>query len=213
MNKLFILGFLILFSCNSHSSRQMKANNDSKKNVSISSKTISNTPPREDILYESINKDALVIGDSTRKIISYVAIKFEPHILFSDFPSDSLLTKPDSVNFMSNPLGKRFKTKIKETVEKEGVNFGGHYCFVYWGCGAPCQQSVVIDLLTGKIYYGPSAGLGYEFRKNSRMLIINPPNHYGTDIFHPQPDFYLDCPYCKPEINIWIESKNQFEKR
>jgi hypothetical protein len=217
MNKLYILVLLILLSCNSNSTKRKDKTKDSTDLVSIKN-VIQNTSafgtPGRDILYVSMNKDAIVFGDSSNKKINYVAIKFETYIRFSDFHCDSLHRgQLDSINFESNPVGKMFKTRIRETVRKEEVNFGGHYCFVYWGCGSPCQASVVVDLVTGMIYDGPSASLEYEFQKNSRMLVVNPTKHDGTDDFHPKPDFYLDCPYCKPQIYIWIEDRKIFEKR
>jgi hypothetical protein len=45
------------------------------------------------------------------------------------------------------------------------------------------------------------------------MLIVNPTNHLENDPYHPKPEYYLDCPYCKPEIYIWNDFKKIFEKR
>lgn len=84
------------------------------------------------------------------------------------------------------------------------MNFGGHYCFVEWGCGSPCQTSALVDLKTGVVYDGVDAALGYEFRKDSRMLIVNPPDSTG---------FYLNCPYCEPLIYVWNEKSKKFEQR
>jgi hypothetical protein len=161
-----------------------------------------------------MNNDALVFGDSANKEISYVAIKYEPHINFLDFKVDSVFKgERHSLDFSSNPPSKMFITRIRETYKSGKANFAGHYYLTDWGCGSPCQMCVIVDLVSGRIYDGPGAALGYEFQKDSRMLVVNPTNHTGTDVFHPKPDYYLDCPYCKPEIYIWDDKKHEFEKR
>ncbi|MGN6215112.1 hypothetical protein [Parafilimonas sp.] len=84
------------------------------------------------------------------------------------------------------------------------MNFGGHYCFVWWGCGSPCKASAIIDLENGKVYDGPASALGYDFKKNSTMIMINPADSTG---------FYNDCAYCHPEIWLWNEKQKKFEQR
>jgi len=84
----------------------------------------------------------------------------------------------------SNRLGEMFKTVITHTYYSKddmrqwhgttGLNFGGHYCFAYWGCGSPCQMAVIVDLKTGIIYDAPAGSFGYEFRANSRLVVVNP---------------------------------------
>jgi len=80
------------------------------------------------------------------------------------------------------------------------LNFGGHYCFVWWGCGSPCKASAIIDLENGKVYDGPASALGYDFKKNSTMIMINPADSTG---------FYNDCAYCHPEIWLWNEKQKK----
>jgi hypothetical protein len=131
-------------------------------------------------------------------------IKFEPHISFSDFEVDveNANTKPD---LNSHELGQKFRSAIKEEYENDESLFAGHYSFAYWGCGSPCQMSVIIDKRNGKIYDSPTASVGYKFQKNSRMLIVNPPDSLGY--------YHKDCAYCKPEIYILNETTKKFEKQ
>lgn len=212
-----LLCLVLLLACESKPQKQPDSSSDTKKNDSIKSQSapsIKRSQNEWDTLYTSMNNDAIVFGDSITGEISYVAIKFEPRVRFSDFSTDTLhqqQVKP--LNFNSNRGSKRFKTVIRNAYKKEVVNFAGHYCFIEWGCGSPCQQSVLVDVMTGKIYDGPSAGLGYEFQNNSRMLIVNPVSSQETDVFHPKPNYFLDCPYCKPEIHIWNEILKKFEQR
>ena len=44
-----------------------------------------------------------------------------------------------------------------------------------------------------------------NLKKNSRMLIINPPEETNY--------FYNNCSYCKPEIYILNEITKKFEKK
>lgn len=129
-------------------------------------------------------------------------IKFKPGISFSNFKVtvEKVKVKPD---LKSHQLGRKFRTVIKTECENIESLFAGHYTLATWGCGSPCQMSVLIDRRTGKIYDAPTASVGYKFQKDSRMLIVNPPDSLG---------YYIkDCPYCKPEIYILNEKTKKFE--
>ena len=128
-------------------------------------------------------------------------IKFEPSISFSDFKVkvEKANAKP---NLKSHELGRKFRTVIRKECENSESLFAGHYTFVSWGCGSPCQMSLLIDRRTGNIYDAPTAALGYKFQKDSRMLIVNPPDSSG---------YYEKCSYCKPEIYILNEKTKKFE--
>jgi hypothetical protein len=106
------------------------------------------------------------------------------------------------LDFKSNPSAKMFKTIISNEYEK-GANFAGHYSFVLWGCGSPCQSSLLVDHKTGKIYDGVSASLGYSFRKSSQLIITNPKNEDGS---------LAACGGCKERRWLWNEDKKVFEE-
>ena len=80
---------------------------------------------------------------------------------------------PVKVDLNSHKEGRLYRTRILEGVEK-GVNFAGHYRIVLWGCGSNCQQFAIIDLQTGKICAMEGSGMGIVFRKDSRMIVVNP---------------------------------------
>ncbi len=84
------------------------------------------------------------------------------------------------------------------------MNFGGHYVFVEWGCGSPCKSSALVDVNTGIVYDGVPGSYGYDFNKNSRMIIVNPPDSDG---------FYLNCAGCEPEVYTWNEANKKFIQR
>lgn len=83
------------------------------------------------------------------------------------------------------------------------MNFAGHYNLARWGCGTCSINGTITDLKTGKVNDLSPAMLDYEFQKDSRLLVINPPDSSG---------FYDYCSYCEPELWVWNENKKKFEK-
>ncbi len=71
--------------------------------------------------------------------------------------------------------------------EREGVNFGGHYVLVQWGCGSSCMQAALIDGRDGSVLRLPrlpddtNGGFSIQirdmqdldFRWNSRLLVMH----------------------------------------
>ncbi len=172
--------------------------------------------PESIILLEGEN--FMVWGDDT---ISYESIhqaevKFEPYISFRDFEVQKMFKgKKAPLQLKKGDEYWSYRTRIRNAY-KEPVNFAGHYCFVSWGCGSPCQASAIIDTKTGKVYAGPSAALGYEYLHNSRMVIVNPPlrkdvenSFYGSKAGY----YRVACAYCHPYIYIWNEKLKKFEER
>jgi len=193
---------IILFVACKHKSHQASASiSVHKKKIDVDD-TCSNT----DTLYKTDH--ILLIGcksEPTEYAISYVSLKFKPYIYFSDFEVGVTNRQVKAqIKRSSNPLAQEYRTRISEAYIHDGINFGGHYCFAYWGCGSDCQASALVDLNTGVVYTGPDADGGYEFKKNTRMLIVNPPHYNG---------FYHDLPYDEPQIFIWNEKHKKFVQR
>jgi hypothetical protein len=71
----------------------------------------------------------------------------------------------------------RYEEGVRDRI-LEGANgamsFAGECVVVEWGCGTGCQSGVVINLRDGSIHDLPVAEQGYEYRKDSRLLIVNP---------------------------------------
>jgi hypothetical protein len=111
---------------------------------------------------------------------------------FNDFTVSIDSGKHSPINWKSNPSTRRFRTSIKDGV-KRGVNFAGHYCIVEWGCGTQCQSWIIVDLLTGNIYDGISTCRGQDYRSDSRLIILDPPdgkNGEYSDNFCMEPVVY-----------------------
>jgi len=196
-----LFAIIFLFACR-HKPREAAASISAHKKKIDVDDSCSNT----DTLYKTDH--ILLIGcksEPTEYAISYVCLKFKPYIYFNDFKvwvANAPIKAP--IKRAGNPLAKEYRTTIKETYNHEGINFGGHYCFAHWGCGSDCKMSALVDVNTGIVYTGPESEEGYKFKKNSRMMIVNPPDSTG---------FYLDRIYGEPRIFIWNEKRKKFIQR
>ena len=198
-NLVYILALFILsLSCS-----------DKKKDIEIlSKKPKQSKEAKQEKVIESVyqTESFIVWGDSTideTKIYSS-SQKFEPFIYFDDFNVPVEKNKKAKLNLKSNKQGGMFQTNIQNAYANENANFAGHYTFVYWGCGSACAMSKVIDRRDGKIYDSPQTMLGYDFRANSRLLVVNPPDSTG---------YYENSYLSKPEIYIFNESTKKFIER
>lgn len=198
----FITTILLFLSCS-----------DKNKNFSIQdikSDTIKSGEKKEEIkpvIDTILNEGSVIIyGDSTiqKDKIRDVLIKFEPYITFDDFKVRIENVKA-KLDLNSHELGRQFRTAIRKSYNDTENLFAGHYIFATWGCGSPCQINVLIDRRTGKIYDAPDSSVGSQFKKDSRMLIINPPEEGNY--------YYNGCIYCKPEIYVLNEKSKKFEKK
>ena len=97
---------------------------------------------------------------------------------FKDYPATgSFSGSPAAPNFASMPEAREFRTQIAEQ-SKTGPNFAGYYTMISWGCGTACQSHAIVDAETGKItVFGNElvTTRDMQFRKDSRLLIFDPP--------------------------------------
>ncbi|MDP6037518.1 MAG: hypothetical protein QGG64_03135 [Candidatus Latescibacteria bacterium] len=83
--------------------------------------------------------------------------------------------KPRPVNLVSHPRAIRFKDRLIAGA-KTGPNFAGDQTIMRWPCGDECQQLAVVDARSGNVIFAPFVThLGFRFRLNSKLLIVNPP--------------------------------------
>ena len=203
-----LLSFIIL-TIILHIDGKSFAKNDSRLTEklrfnSLTQKTEQNLRPKTNIIQEAENFK--LQGDSSieKEQITNVSLKFEPHISFNDFKVALIDNrKYAKLDIKSNKGANYFRTILREGYNADTANFAGHYTLVFWGCGSPCQSSMLIDRKTGNIYNAPDASLGYGFRVNSSMLIVNPPDSNN---------FYEDCIYCKPMIYVFDERTKTFNE-
>ncbi len=77
--------------------------------------------------------------------------------------------------------GRKFRDQIKYAIRTQGVNFAGDSLLVEWGCGTYCQSHGIVYGPTGKVNCQlPASQVGVKFRKNSRLIILNPPELLKT---------------------------------
>ncbi|MDP3462297.1 MAG: hypothetical protein Q8S18_05880 [Bacteroidales bacterium] len=196
---------ILTLSCKDNGKSVTTENQQIVEQDSLNKTQPQKTRPTIDLIHETENLK--LYGDTTidKDKISYASIKFEPYISFEDFKVNSVdHNKYADLDLKSNKDANNYRTRLREGYSADTANFAGHYTFVYWGCGSPCQSSLLIDRKTGKIYDSPDASLGYNFRVDSKMLIVNPPDASG---------YYDDCFYCKPIIYIFDEQNKTFNKR
>ena len=129
--------------------------------------------------------------------------KFIAPVTFADFEVDTFKGKKATIDYSSNPIAKRFQTVITDAYQKNNIMFGGHFIFVRWGCGTSCKSGAIVDVKDGKVYELPMATLDYSYAKDSRLLIVNPPDSTGH---------YEDCGYCEPELWEWNDKQKKFEQ-
>ena len=153
---------------------------------------------------EKSNTTVAVSDKSTiAKVDTVRREKFTASIQYDKYSVDILTGKRTTMNYSGNRTVRRFRSAINWSIDKFGLNFAGHYNLARWGCGTSCQKGAITDLKTGRVYDIPAASLDYDFRKDSRLLVVNPPDSTG---------FYDYCSYCEPELWLWNENNKKFEK-
>lgn len=198
----FLTTLLLFLSCTDKNKKLIAT--EIKSDTAKSNQKKEKVKPVIDTIFSE--GSVIIYGDTTiqKDKIREVLIKFEPYITFDDFKV-SIENAKAKLDLNSHKLGRQFRTVIRESYNNPENHFAGHYTFATWGCGSPCQMNVLIDRRTGKIYDAPDSSVGSEYKKDSRMLIINPPEEGNY--------YYNECRFCKPEIYILNEATKKFEKK
>src|SRR6266498_575805 len=72
---------------------------------------------------------------------------------FKDYPAPVYAGKADLLNVRSHPLARLYRTRLRENLHEEGINFAGHYTFASIGCGAGCSVNAIVDARTGRAFF------------------------------------------------------------
>jgi hypothetical protein len=70
-------------------------------------------------------------------------------------------------------LGRQYQSVIRNHVAGP-AEFAGHYRVAEYGCGSTCHSFIVVDMISGKVFPGPSAALGADFQTQSRLFVTDP---------------------------------------
>ena len=127
---------------------------------------------------------------------------------FEDYSADVYAGKPGPLNLRSHPMARMYRTSIREQLQKQGINFAGHYTIAVMGCGAGCSITAIVDARNGNAYFpraldGWSVEPGiYEFkededvrtfRTDSRLLkIIGAPRLSAQEKWGPGGVYYYE---------------------
>ncbi len=124
---------------------------------------------------------ALAIGLAAPAAAQDRAARSGP-IEFSQYPaSERYQGRPAAPNFTSTPEEARFRSHIEAAQRSQGVNFAGAYTIATWPCLSLCVSVVAVDARTGLVIRAPEAYNGLAFRRDSRLLVINPPERIPPD--------------------------------
>jgi len=106
---------------------------------------------------------------------------------FEDLPAGNRYDGPPaSVDLDSHPLARTFQTALGAGAA-EGPNMAGALTLVSWGCGTMCHRAMVVDAATGRVVAQLESPLGWAFRRDSDLLIENPPERVAES----------PCPACR----------------
>ena len=127
---------------------------------------------------------------------------------FESYAADVYAGKPAPLNLRSHRLARAFRTRIREQLHEEGINFAGHYTIAVMGCGTGCSTTAIVDARNGHAYF-PSVLDGWSvrpgayqfaededvrtFRVNSRLLkIIGSPRVGAYEVWGPSGIYYYE---------------------
>jgi len=97
---------------------------------------------------------------------------------FEQFPAaEQFAGRPSRPNIATSPNEANFIGYMEQAQRQSGVNFAGAYTIATWPCLSLCVSVVAVDARNGTIVRAPEAYNGLAFRRDSRLLIINPPQN------------------------------------
>ena len=99
---------------------------------------------------------------------------------FETYPiSGPIYDGPHMAPDLSTPQNYLFRSRIT-AASHDPPNFAGRYVVSWWGCGTGCTQGVAVNVATGKVIWLPGSfvlepleGDVFEYRSDSRLLIVN----------------------------------------
>jgi hypothetical protein len=150
--------------------------------------------PHVGVMSEQLTAAGTSVSSATNELPPEQEKGFRRIPEFADFPSsDVFIGQPAPIDVSSHPVARMYATKIREGAAA-GPNFTGRHAIVTWRCGNECQQSLIVNVRTGKVYgvveppSKPPAGQtelvtkgvlktsrGANFRLGSRLLVADPP--------------------------------------
>jgi hypothetical protein len=101
---------------------------------------------------------------------------------FESFPANETFTgRLAAPDFTTLPEIRPFAGHIQAGLGR-GINFAGSFTMVSWPCRSQCVSLLAVDRRNGRLYTAPEAFNGLQFRRDSRLLIINPPEDIPANL-------------------------------
>ena len=127
--------------------------------------------------------------------------KLAQRFTFDKHMATTIVTRePVDLNINSNKYARVFRTRIRQELEKEGVNFAGHYSIVSIGLTGWGSNDYIINRKTGKAFVFPYKAYSLGFNKDSNLLIVNP----KEDLLESIKDSYSYSENCGDVWN-WVD--------
>lgn len=155
--------------------------------------------PNQDKTLSKSNIDTDTIKKDT---INSKPIELKNPKKFDDYKVEVYNGKLAKPNFTNNEFknDKEYVRMISEGCERNKINFGGYYTIITESCGAQCAILFIINRKTGRVYTSTNLNDGkdgFEFRKNSKLLIAN------ANLFTDNKFKYYYKYFYQPEFYIW----------
>lgn len=95
---------------------------------------------------------------------------------FEDFSITEIYKgKTAELDIDKNSEAQEFRGALRYATQS-GPNFAGHYMVAEWGCGSTCQDGMIIDIATGKVYdpFTKATSRGTYYKLNSNLFVADP---------------------------------------
>jgi hypothetical protein len=132
--------------------------------------------------------------------------KFTPKVQFDAY-SVPMYSGPRVKPLNAKYFSDKKRNALKQAWKKGEVNYAGHFYLVFWPISPTRQMSAMLDIKTGRVYDAPWSCSFYQFKKDSRLLIVSPPNDDKEGFYEPK-----DCNCPLSVIYIWDDSRKLFKQ-
>lgn len=149
----------------------------------------------DNLIAEESDKNAECLN-ATKEQVEYLKNeKLSEQFTFDKYQVTSLLNSAlKNLDIDSNKYARMFKTRIREELEKNGINFAGHYSIVSVGMTGWGENYYIIDRNNGEAYTFPYWAYDLMFRKDSNLIILNPKDMIFREM-RSMPDYIDNCGY------------------
>jgi hypothetical protein len=142
---------------------------------SNSTKSHAETEPGPDVGGDTTIQPEGVTGERKKD-----TLELSKTVRFEDFKTELYTGELYAPDFRNDPFADdtAYVKFIKKGCERNGINFAGQYTLIEKGCGTFCTHLFMVDRKNGKIFtniniHQHDGQNGYEYRKDSRLLITN----------------------------------------